>query len=160
MERRVVVYKGITFHKYEIDEDGSIYRVGATQPLQPWDDQRGYLKVDLMSDNNIKIGVKIHLAMAHTFIGPQLDGNIVEHIDGNKHNNKRANLEYTSQRENVKRAQMLIKNKEYIDEDKAKNIMNDLKSGMSIVDASKKYSVNTWVIRDMKNSKTYTHYKY
>lgn len=155
---RPVVYKGITFNKYLIDESGMIYNKITGRMIKPWDDMRGYLVVELMSDNNIAIKVKNHLASAHTWIGPQEPGMIVNHINGNKHDPSRDNLEYISQRENVAHAQQLIKNKEYISEEKYNTIINDSKT-MSLIDVARKNSLNTWIVRDILRGKTYNHYR-
>lgn len=158
MERRTVVFRGITFNKYEIDELGNIYRKGSDIPLKAWDDGRGYLKVDLMSDENMVISVKNHLASAHTFIGPQLNGFVVKHLDDNKHNPAYKNLAYDTQRGNVRDAQISVKGKKYLTEEEYKNIIKDLNSGMRVSDVARKYEMNSWIIADIKRGKTYTFY--
>jgi hypothetical protein len=46
----------------------------------------------------------IHRAMAWTFIGPQVHGIVVNHKDGNKHNNHISNLEYATRSQDRKHA--------------------------------------------------------
>lgn len=157
-ERRTVIYKGVTFNKYEIDRYGNIYRKSSPVPLKAWDDMRGYLKVDLMSDDNVVVSVKNHLASAHTYLGPQEPGMVVKHLDDNKHNPSVDNLEYDTQRGNVRDAQISVKGKKYLSEDEYLSIKNDLNAGMRISDISKKYGYNSWIINDLKRGKTYTHY--
>lgn len=158
-ERRTVIFRGVTFNKYEIDRNGMIYRKGSEVPLKPWDDMRGYLKVDLMSDDNIVVGVKNHLASAHTFLGPQKENMVVKHLDNNKHNPAVDNLEYDTQRGNVMDAQITVKGLKYLNRDEYFNIQEDIKSGMKLVDIAKKHGLNPWIINDIKRGKTYNFYR-
>lgn len=48
--------------------------------------------------------MRVHQMVARAFIGPQKDGLVVNHIDGDKHNNRPSNLEYITNTENVKHA--------------------------------------------------------
>ncbi len=157
--RRTCVWRGITFSKYEIDEKtANVYRKGSSSPLKPWDDQRGYLVVSLMDDNGYSYNCKIHVISAHTFKGPQPENTIIDHKDGVKYHNWPRNLEYVSQRENVARAQRLIKGKVYLESKVVQEIRADIKSGMSIADVARKYDLEYWIVRDIANGKTYTHY--
>lgn len=48
--------------------------------------------------------VKVHRLVATAFIGVRPPGHSVDHIDGNKLNNKLSNLEYVTTQENTRRA--------------------------------------------------------
>lgn len=157
-ERRTVIFRGVKFNKYEIDRKGNIYRKGSDTPLKPWDDMRGYLKVDLMTDDNMVVSVKNHLASAHTFIGPQENGMVVKHLDNNKHNPAVDNLAYDTQRGNVRDAQIEVKGIKYLNEEEYKSIQEDLKNGLMISEIAKKHDLNSWIINDIKRGKTYTFY--
>lgn len=157
--RKTVIYRGKTYNKYEIDSNtGDVYRKGSPNPLKPWDDMRGYLVVSLMDNNGFSINAKVHQISAHTFLGPQPKNMIVEHKDGVKYHNWPKNLEYTSQRENVARAQVLIKGKVYLDSKTVQEIRAALQSGKSIVEVAEAFDLDYWIVRDIKNGKTYTHY--
>ena len=56
----------------------------------------GYLRSHLN-----KIGVQIHTLVAKYFLGERPNGLVVNHIDGNKLNNKPSNLEYVTIAENI-----------------------------------------------------------
>lgn len=156
--RKTVVFRGCIFNKYEIDPYGNIYRKGSDKPLKAWDDQRGYLRVDLMTDNNMVVSVKNHLAVAHTFIGPQEPGMVVKHLDDNKHNPSLDNLAYDTQRGNVRDAQISVKNKKYLTFEEYQSIMKELNEHIPIATVAKNHGVNPWIVYDIKRNKTYTHY--
>lgn len=155
--RKTVILKGERFSKYEVDDKGNIYRKGSLTPLKPFSDGKGYIRVDLMSDKNVKVMAKCHLVVAHTYIGKQQEGVIINHIDGNKHNPSLKNLEYISQRENVAHAQRLIKNLPYLDDDDIIDIIRMSRSGVPIKDIADTHNVPYHVIRDLLQGKTYTH---
>jgi hypothetical protein len=62
---------------------------------------KGYLVTKLGGD---KRQLGIHRLVAWAFIGPQINGIVVNHIDGNKQNNTPENLEYVTNTENVRHA--------------------------------------------------------
>lgn len=78
-----------------IHKDGNlVYDLIKNKNLRIYDSKEGYLKCSG--------GFHIHRLVAETFID-NLDGkNQVNHIDGNKHNNERENLEWCTQSENQK----------------------------------------------------------
>lgn len=154
--RKTVIFKGVEFSKYEADEKGNIYRQGSTTPLKPWDDLRGYLVVALMTDRGERVKAKVHLIMAHTYIGPQPFNCIVEHKNLNKHDNSIVNLEYITQRENVARAQVNVKGKRYLNKDEVDSIRYELANGKSFRELAEANEVPPWVIRDIAIGKTYT----
>lgn len=69
--------------------------------MKPYDNNRGYLLVDLMK-NGVRERYLIHRLVAQYFIHnkePEVN-TIVNHIDGNKINNLISNLEWTTQQYN------------------------------------------------------------
>lgn len=159
MNRKMLKYKGVLYNKYEIDDAGNVYRRGNDVSLKPFGDGRGYLKVDVMDDDNTKVGIKIHLAVAHTFIGIQKDGMIINHKDGNKHNNNLGNLEYITQRANVEHAQTTIRNLPYLSHSTVMDIRKLREERCSIGYISSSLKIPQHVVVDVLRSKTYTHYK-
>ncbi|HYG12169.1 MAG TPA: HNH endonuclease [Pyrinomonadaceae bacterium] len=67
------------------------------------DDGRGYLYLTLSKSGKART-VRAHALVAAAFIGPRPDGLFVNHIDGNKQNNRVENLEYVTCRENMEHA--------------------------------------------------------
>lgn len=75
----------------------------AGRTLKPSDTSRGYLGVTLYKHGSKKTEV-IHRLVANAFI-PKVKNKLqINHIDGNKHNNKIDNLEWCNGSENLKHA--------------------------------------------------------
>ena len=155
--RKTVILKGQIFNKYEVDEDGNIYRKGTQVQLKKIEDGKGYLRVDLMSDRAEKVMAKIHLVVMHTFVGKQDPGVIINHIDGDKTNSALSNLEYISQRENVAHAQRLIKNLPYLEEDTIKQILDLRDKGYTLNQIADVVGLRYHVVRDMLQGRTYNY---
>lgn len=66
-------------------------------------DKDGYYRV-VLSYNKQKKYKKIHTIVAEQFIGDIIDGMVVNHKDGNIHNNNYTNLEIVTPRENIQHA--------------------------------------------------------
>lgn len=67
-----------------------------------------YLYVKLLKDGKSKM-FKIHRLVAMTFIGEPKNGEVVDHIDGDRQNNNLENLRFVSQRENTALGKMRLK---------------------------------------------------
>lgn len=68
---------------------------------KPYDDQHGYLLVDLYA-GNVRTKCKVHRLVLEAFSPiPNCEGLDVNHIDGNKKNNNLSNLEWCTRRDNL-----------------------------------------------------------
>lgn len=85
------------FEGYIVYDDGQIY--GPRCPLKPFMGRGGYLKVCL-SKNNKRKWIYVHRLVCELFIPNILNKKEVNHIDGNKLNNKKENLEWVTRSEN------------------------------------------------------------
>lgn len=57
-----------------------------------------------LSNGAIKKHRTVHTLVAEAFLGPRPDGMVINHIDGNKRNNRASNLEYCTFQDNVRHA--------------------------------------------------------
>lgn len=97
-------YEGL----YQVSNYGRIKSLNYNHTKQekiitPVSNHRGYLKVTL-SKNNVRKNKNIHKLVAIAFILNPNNYNIVNHIDGNKLNNKANNLEWCTAKENTAHA--------------------------------------------------------
>lgn len=110
------IWKDITDYKglYQVSNLGRIkslekivnanFKFGSThiykeKILKPFKDGRGYLKVKLYKNNKGKT-ISIHKIVVQEFIGKRKL--TVNHKDKNKNNNKLENLEYMSNKDNIR----------------------------------------------------------
>ena len=100
--------------------------------------RNNYLTVSL-SKNGKQKTCSVHRIIMRTFEG---DSNLaVNHIDGNKHNNKLENLEYCTPRDNARHvfiSKIKITNSERFKDE----IIKDYKNGITLVNLTKKYHVD------------------
>lgn len=102
------VWKQFRDTDYEVSSFGKIRSLnylghGRTQELKQQKDQKGYLRCRVYVDGK-RITLKMHRAVAQTFIPNPLEKQEVNHIDGDKTNNRVDNLEWVTPKENVKHA--------------------------------------------------------
>jgi HNH endonuclease len=86
---------------YAVDEDGSIWRVGAPRgrPLNPGL-RNGYPFVRL-SAGNVQKSFSVHYLVLLTFEGPPADNEEARHLNGVKTDNRRANLAWSTHAVNM-----------------------------------------------------------
>lgn len=87
------------FENYTINDNGDIFNKKGKRICQ-WIDNVGYYQVKLFKDNKWYYK-RVHRLVAQHFVDNPNDFPQVNHIDGNKRNNKAINLEYISNKENT-----------------------------------------------------------
>jgi len=95
---------------YAVDTRGCVINRETGMKLRPRDGGNGYLKVRLYGGNANGSNAAIHRLVAKAFCPGYRDGLVVNHIDGDKHNNRAENLEWCTQQENVRHAREMRKN--------------------------------------------------
>lgn len=95
------VWKGILgYSRYEVSNMGRV-RNSRGMLKQQINIRNGYVYVTLQSDTGKRKNIRVHILVAHAFCdGFSEERNTVNHIDGNKENNKAENLEWVSQQDN------------------------------------------------------------
>lgn len=89
---------------YTITKEGKVYsyKSGYKKEMKGSIDDKGYPYVDLTQSNGKRKCPKTHRLIALAFISNPEGKPQINHIDGNKRNNKISNLEWVTQSENVK----------------------------------------------------------
>lgn len=91
-------WKAIRGHSnYEVSDMGRVRNVKTGRILKPYDDYRGYLRVDLGTHNP----KKVHRLVALAFCGPRRRRPVVNHINRDRHDNRACNLEWVTYAENT-----------------------------------------------------------
>ena len=85
---------------------GKYARIIKGRIIKPENNKRGYKCVTLTIQNK-KVLKPIHRLVAEAFIPNPNNYPVINHIDGNKHNNKATNLEHCSHKHNVNEAMRL-----------------------------------------------------
>lgn len=92
------------YSRYMVDENGRIFRKKDLALLKYSLNAWGYFDTKLVDDNGIRKNVRVHRIVCYAFYGFQESDIQVNHIDGNKVNNRIENLEWTTASENLKHA--------------------------------------------------------
>lgn len=91
------------FDKYCACSTGRIYSLRSGSYLVPVLQANGYCYVTLSQDGK-RNNHSVHRLIAMAYMETTPERNIVNHIDGNKQNNKLSNLEWVTQQENIHHA--------------------------------------------------------
>ena len=104
------------FSNYYATDDGRIFSKRYKKYLKPNTNADGYHNIVLNKADDGKVIKKsylIHRLIAHAFVHNPENKNYVNHIDGNKTNNHVSNLEWVTNSENKKHADLLKNNIPY-----------------------------------------------
>lgn len=93
------------YPNYYVDDIGRVFSKSSGQyrELVQRDDRYGYPKVTVCKDGK-KTTKNVHRLVAEAFVGGYSDGLQVNHINGNKHDNRADNLEWISGQDNRRHA--------------------------------------------------------
>lgn len=112
----------------------------------------GYLRLTGTFEGK-RYNVFIHSLVAEVWVSGYKEGLVVNHKDGNKLNNHADNLEWITQAENVKHAQLNDLSVSKFGVEKIKNICRLLEKGLKNSDISKIENVPTYLVSDIKGGK-------
>lgn len=91
------------YPNYEVSNLGTVRNRATGNVLRPGKTNRGYHKVHLYKEGQCKI-LTIHRLVAAAFLPNPENKREVNHIDGDKTNNRVSNLEWSTRSENVSHA--------------------------------------------------------
>lgn len=163
--------KQIPFAKdYYLGEDGNIYsckRGWNKRKLNPNVDHRagGYYRLKIIMDDGNKMSMFIHRLVALTYLPNPENKEEVNHIDGNKLNNKLSNLEWVTKKENMLHAHKLKLRdntgegnpRKILSEQEVIDIYNKCYDGVRVCDLANEYGVSRPTISDIKAKRNWQH---
>lgn len=147
-------------NNYEISNYGNIKNKTTRHILKPQIKSGGYAYIGLRIDGTKK-HYSLHRLVVKYFVSGEKEYFEVNHIDGNKLNNRFDNLEWISHKENMKHAHDSGLNNKFtrnskLTETQVLEIFNS-RSLKGAVQLAKEYNVNVTTIRDIINRKSWTH---
>lgn len=89
--------------RYLISETGEVFDTKRNKFMSHYDNGLGYKAVKLMCEDGKRRQFYVHRIVAETYLG-NIDCFDINHIDGNKSNNSKINLEIISHKENIQHA--------------------------------------------------------
>lgn len=140
---KTMVYRGEKISRLLVSDRGNIKNKITGKLLKLNTSKKGYKNVTI-SLNSDKLNIKAHRAVAETFINNPNGFPMVNHIDGDKSNNKVENLEWCTNKMNISHAiaEGLIKPYENAQTKKIKSL-EDGQEYFSIGEAARAYSDET-----------------
>jgi hypothetical protein len=149
-------------HNYRVDR----VRVISGRILRQTRQSVGYLCVRLCSSDTTITTVLVHRLVAKAFLVSSIERNEVNHINGDKKDNRVCNLEWCTHAENQRHAFStgLVshqcgsqKGSAKLNEAKVADIKRMIAAGMTNVDIAKLYGVSTAPISYIRTGKAWTH---
>lgn len=141
------------FYGYYISLNGDVYSLKTKTKKKQSYSKKGYRRVNLSGSTQ-----NVHRLVAKTFILNVNKEDTVNHKDFNKENNHVSNLEWVSNKDNLKHRYDLYKNNTFRNPNAKlthKDVVEIKKSNISLKELSIKYGVHTKTIKDIKENKTW-----
>lgn len=99
---KTMVYQNRVFSDdFEVSSWGRLRNARTGTIYKLYENQRGYIQVCVAKGRKSKRVIKVHKAVAETFLLGWEPGLVVNHIDGNKRNNNVENLEWCTPSQNT-----------------------------------------------------------
>lgn len=150
--KKFLIYQGIVYKNFYISDNGDIVNRKTGTVYKKHIGGTGYMTSSITIDGKSKL-IKIHKALAETFISNPQKFPVVNHIDGNKLNNNLDNLEWCTYQYNAKHAYSIGLSKPNYNIKRQKEICQYTKDGIFI----KSYPCVMEAARQLGNSTYNTH---
>lgn len=140
---------------YRVSRDGEIFSIRRNKLLRQRKTDDGYLRVTLTVNYTGK-GYMVHRLVMMAFIGTRPADKEVNHINGNKADNRRENLEYLTRLEHAKHSHRVLGVKyshgdnhpsSKLNEDKVAEIKRLISEGVTFTEIGRKFGVHRTTIR-------------
>ena len=133
----------VGFENYEVSDQGRVKRTDTQLILRQRQNKRdGYLLVNL--SNNAKLTTKpIHRLVMDAFVGPLPESMVTRHLNGNKADNRLANLAYGTHQENRRDQWLHGTNSQKLTPELVRQMREDYAAGMSQYQLAEIYPVNS-----------------
>lgn len=147
------------YSNYEINTDAVIKNIKTNRILKQ--SKGEYLTVGL-SKNGVQKTHSVHILMGESFLIKPSKNSVINHLDGNKYNNKLSNLEYTTQGKNISHA-FKTKLRSHIGSNSNRALLNETKvleirsSNLIPSELAIKYNVHINTIKSVLSKKNWTH---
>lgn len=150
--------------QYEVTGNGRIRHAISLREKSPTLGKNGYFVVNLWSKNVGHVEY-MHALVASAFIGPRLENSVVNHIDGNKKNNHRSNLEYVTLAENTLHAMRVGLTKTHgafnahakLSDSDVSQIRSRIKSGEKQSEIAREFNLSPSTISQIKSGQRWKH---
>ena len=145
--------------KYEVTKQGFIisYHHRTPKIMKPFEDRDGYLRIGLKLGENYK-KYYVHRLVAETYIPNPENKSEVNHINGNKKDNRVENLEWVTRSENAQKAydngQQIALGKPKLTKEQVLEIREN-KANLNREQLAKKYNVSCGCIQHIRRGRTW-----
>jgi len=158
------------FPLYEIYEDGTLISYARSKPYEiKWNmDNHGYLRTNIFNVHKKRTKVSQHRLVATAFIPNPYNKETVNHINGNKSDNRIENLEWLTQKENDRHSRDILGNDwvgekhysaQYSDEE-IKRVIDKMNEGLTNKEIMKVFpDIKIGVLHDIRGEKRWGKYK-
>lgn len=160
-EKKITICKYNLIYDYYARDDGTIYSAKSNKILSPQLDKNGYEKVQMMSDDGKRHRYSVHRLILENFNPVEGMENLqVNHIDGDKRNNKLNNLEWVTCQENISHAinnnlRAKINGASKLTIEQVREIFIRSNNGESNITLGKEFGVHPDQIGRIKNRKSW-----
>lgn len=150
---------------YEVSNMGHVANVNTGNVLTPGHNVYGYEQI-VMWNGRDRRTAPVHRLVAHAFIGERPIGYQIDHMNGNKLDNRVCNLEYVTPSENILRSFKLGKKRpvgecngrtKLTDDDVMSIYELSTSRAMSQVDIAKAYNIGKRTVRHIVHGDTWSH---